>query len=75
MHTAITQNTNEYRDVSITALIESPSNPRKRFDEHGLSELADYVYGHISRFLSLAVLCSKTANSVSNLVMPSLKGT
>jgi ParB family chromosome partitioning protein len=40
MHTSITQNTNEYRDVSVTALIESPSNPRKRFDENSLSELA-----------------------------------
>ena len=40
------QNT-EYRDVSVAALIESPSNPRKRFDEDSLSELADYVPRHI----------------------------
>jgi ParB family transcriptional regulator, chromosome partitioning protein len=40
MHTQITQNTSEYRDVSVTALIESSSNPRKRFDENSLSELA-----------------------------------
>ena len=33
------QNT-EYRDVPVAALIESPSNPRKRFDESSLSELA-----------------------------------
>jgi ParB family transcriptional regulator, chromosome partitioning protein len=40
MHTQITQNTSEYRDVSVTALIESSSNPRKRFDENSLNELA-----------------------------------
>jgi hypothetical protein len=33
------QNT-EYRDVPVVALIESPSNPRKRFDESSLNELA-----------------------------------
>jgi ParB family chromosome partitioning protein len=39
MHTT-TQNNSEYRDLSVAALIESPSNPRKRFDEKGLNELA-----------------------------------
>jgi ParB family transcriptional regulator, chromosome partitioning protein len=40
MHTQVTQNTNEYRDVSVAALVESSSNPRKRFDENSLNELA-----------------------------------
>ena len=40
MHTHVTQNNSEYRDVPVTALTESASNPRKRFDESGLSELA-----------------------------------
>src|SRR6266704_2266110 len=40
MHTHVTQNNSEYRDVPITALTESPSNPRKRFDENSLTELA-----------------------------------
>ena len=40
MHNHIAQNTSEYRDVPVTALMESSSNPRKRFDENGLSELA-----------------------------------
>src|SRR5437879_11938706 len=39
MHTHSSQNS-EYRDVPVTALTESASNPRKRFDENGLSELA-----------------------------------
>ena len=41
MHTA--QNTvanHEYRSVPITALAESPTNPRKRFDAKSLEELA-----------------------------------
>jgi len=33
-------NHSEYRDVPVTALMESSSNPRKRFDETSLSELA-----------------------------------
>src|SRR5438477_6021762 len=40
MHTHVTQNNTEYRDVPLTTLTESASNPRKRFDENGLSELA-----------------------------------
>lgn len=40
MHSATTQNTSEYRDVPVTALIESSSNPRKRFDETSLGEMA-----------------------------------
>ena len=40
MHTHTTQTTSEYRDVPITSLTESPSNPRKRFDDTSLSELA-----------------------------------
>jgi len=33
-------NGNEYRSIPITALVESPSNPRKRFNEKSLEELA-----------------------------------
>ncbi len=40
MHTHVTQNTTEYRDIPVAALAESASNPRKRFDETSLSELA-----------------------------------
>jgi hypothetical protein len=69
-------NNHEYRSVPITALAESATNPRKRFDPKSLEEFAAYVSGHISGFfVSLAVLCPKTANSVSSLLMPSLKGT
>jgi ParB family transcriptional regulator, chromosome partitioning protein len=33
-------NSNEYRNVPITTLVESANNPRKRFDEKSLEELA-----------------------------------
>jgi ParB-like chromosome segregation protein Spo0J len=33
-------NNHEYRSVPITALAESPTNPRKRFDAKSLEELA-----------------------------------
>jgi ParB family chromosome partitioning protein len=39
MHTS-TQNNSEYRNLSVAALIESPTNPRKRFEESSLCELA-----------------------------------
>ena len=31
---------NEYRNIPVTALVESPTNPRKRFDQTALEELA-----------------------------------
>ena len=40
MHTHVPQNTSEYRDIPVAALTESASNPRKRFNETSLSELA-----------------------------------
>jgi len=30
----------EYRNIPIATLVESPTNPRKRFDEKTLGELA-----------------------------------
>jgi hypothetical protein len=33
-------NNHEYRSVPLTALAESPTNPRKRFDAKNLEELA-----------------------------------
>lgn len=57
MHTT-TQNNSEYRDLSVAALIESPSNPRKRFDENGLNELA-------ASFRSQGVLAPQNKKSES----------
>jgi hypothetical protein len=52
-------NNHEYRSVPITALAESATNPRKRFDAKSLEELAAYVPGHISRFLCLRPFCGR----------------
>jgi hypothetical protein len=54
-----TQNNGEYRNVSIAILEESPSNPRKRFNEESLKELADYVPGHISCLLCRSPFCAR----------------
>ena len=35
-----TANSNEYRSLPIGVLLESATNPRKRFDEKNLEELA-----------------------------------
>ena len=36
----------EYRNVPISQLIESPTNPRKRYDQAGLEELAESIRAH-----------------------------
>ncbi len=52
---------NEYRSVPISVLVDSANNPRKRFDEKNLEELAAYVPRHISGLLySLVILWPRT---------------
>jgi hypothetical protein len=36
----------EYRDLPLESLTEAASNPRRRFDEAALNELAAFVPGH-----------------------------
>jgi ParB family transcriptional regulator, chromosome partitioning protein len=38
--------TSEYRNLPLTQLQESPTNPRRRFDERGLNELAESFKSH-----------------------------
>jgi hypothetical protein len=59
MHTHVTQNTSEYRELPVAELTESASNPRKCFNENSLSELAAYVPGHISRLLCRWSFCGQ----------------
>ena len=56
METAV-QSSNEYRNLPVGQLQESTTNPRRRFDEHSLTELAAYVPGHISRLLCRSSFC------------------
>ena len=37
----------EYRDLPLAVLSESPTNPRRIFEDAALRELADYVPGNI----------------------------
>jgi ParB family chromosome partitioning protein len=39
-------NATEYRDVPLSLLNVSKTNPRRTFDEVALKELADFVPGH-----------------------------
>ena len=41
MSKAIATINNEYRNLPLTQLQESPTNPRRRFDERSLNELAE----------------------------------
>jgi hypothetical protein len=52
-------NNHEYRSVPITALAESATNPRKRFDTKSLEELAAYVPRHISGLLCRSSFCGR----------------
>jgi ParB family chromosome partitioning protein len=47
-----TQTTNEYRDLPLSLLTESKTNPRRTFEEDSLKELADFVPGN-----KIGVLC------------------
>jgi hypothetical protein len=47
----------EYRNIPIATLVESPTNPRKRFDEKTLGELEGYVPRHISGLLCRWSFC------------------
>ena len=44
-------NATEYRNVSLSLLSESKTNPRRIFEDAALNELADYVAGHIISLL------------------------
>jgi len=69
-------NNHEYRSVPISALAESATNPRKRFDAKSLEELAAYVPRHIKRpFVSLIILWPRTPNGAPELVLAAPKGT
>jgi ParB family transcriptional regulator, chromosome partitioning protein len=50
--TTMDTTTTEYRDLPVSLLIESTTNPRRHFDEAFLKELADFVPGH-----KIGVLC------------------
>ena len=52
-------NNHEYRSVPITALAESATNHRKRFDAKSLEELAAYVPRHISGILCRWSFCGR----------------
>ena len=43
----VTQNSSilssDYRDLPLTQLVESPTNPRKRYDDASLQELAESI--------------------------------
>jgi ParB family chromosome partitioning protein len=42
----------EYRDLPLSMLTESTTNPRRIFEDDALKELADFVPGH-----KIGVLC------------------
>jgi hypothetical protein len=52
-------NNHEYRSVPITALAESATNPRKRFDPKTLEELAAFVPRHITLVLCRSSFCGR----------------
>ena len=53
------ESSNEYRNLPVAQLQESTTNPRRRFDEHSLAELAAYVPRHISCLLCRSPFCGR----------------
>jgi hypothetical protein len=53
------QNSSEFQYLTIDTVHESATNPRRTFDESKLSELADYVAGHIIGLMFRKRLCGR----------------
>jgi hypothetical protein len=53
---------NEYRNLPLAQLQESLTHPRRRFDEHSLNELADYVPSHIISLMFRWPLCGRSGD-------------
>ena len=55
-------NTNtEYRDLPLSFLTESKTNPRRFFEDSALNELADFVAGHKIGLLFRRPFCGRTS--------------
>jgi hypothetical protein len=52
-------NATQYRNVSLSLLSESKTNPRRIFEDDALKELADYVPGHIICLLCRWPFCGR----------------
>ncbi|TCK68494.1 hypothetical protein, partial [Acidipila rosea] len=52
-------NATEFRNVSLSVLNESKTNPRRTFEPTALKELADYVPGHIIGIMFRWSLCGR----------------
>jgi hypothetical protein len=51
----------EYRDLPLSLLVESTTNPRRHFDEAFLKELAAFVPGHKIGILFRRPFCGRTS--------------
>ena len=54
-------NATEYRNVSLSLLNESKTNPRRTFEDAALKELADFVPGHKIGLLFRRPFCGRTS--------------
>jgi hypothetical protein len=69
-------NPNEYRDLPLSMLSESTTNPRRHFDEGSLKEFADYVPRHINpRYVPLPLLWPRQRLTACLERVQVLKGT
>jgi hypothetical protein len=53
----------EYRNLPVAQLVESSTNPRRRFEENGLKELAAFVSGHKIGLLFRRPFCCRGRGS------------
>ena len=69
-------NATEYRNVSLSLLNESKTNPRRIFEDAALKELADYVPGHIIGLLFRSPFCCRGSGEPrGNERLPLIRGT
>jgi hypothetical protein len=66
----------EYRDLPLSMLTESATNPRRIFEDDALKELADYVPGHKIGLLWRSPFCCRGSGEPrGNGRFPLVRGT
>ncbi len=69
-------NATEYRNVSLSLLSESKTNPRRIFEDAALKELVDYVPRHIIGVLFRSPFCCRGSGEPrGNGRLPLVRGT
>jgi hypothetical protein len=72
----LTNTADEYRNLPLAVLTESPTNPRRIFEDAALKELADFVPRHkIGLLFRSPFCCGGSGEPPVSTRLPSVRGT